>query len=136
MNTEDLLKLKQLEESATPGEWNARPTGMNQEHMRDINSILSSHNRTPYIAVNNADFIAAFRNHAKELIALAEEALASRETIGFYANERSWDRSAEYSNCDDYLKIIDDDQIQKINSEDFIGGKRARAHQAKFKGKE
>lgn len=54
-------------ERATKAPWVVRKTGMISTH-RSVDPILGSHNHTPYIQDNNADFIAHSRTDVPELV--------------------------------------------------------------------
>ena len=62
-----IQQLREASAKATQGPWRCYLIGMIEETMRSFD-FLSSHNRTPYIHKDNAEFIALARNHLDSLL--------------------------------------------------------------------
>lgn len=77
-----IAELRELAERATPigKAWIPRPCGMLPESMRDL-GILSSHNRTPYIGVHDAEFISVARTYFPALLDALEAAVGALEWV-------------------------------------------------------
>lgn len=135
-------ELLEMESKATPGPWTVDMCGdvitraiveFESEEAKAFGAPLFKMIGTTPTAPYNPDgmLIPASRNVFRQVL---EELKESREVIGFYAKKESWIGDTVNDDGDYICDTIQSDweKIRKF----IIGGKRARAHLAKYAVKE
>lgn len=134
ISNEKLLEIKILAEKVNKYSFRPYLAGMSQERIRTFD-FIRSHNLTPYVNVQIAEYISSI--DPTTITAIIDELLASRETIGFYAEQASWDdRWIDEERDGDIYDVISRSDVDVEEDEDgpynTVGGKRARDHLRKF----